>query len=172
MTTYPAHGIHLRQPHLKRRLVSGIVVAAALVGAGAWALADRYASNSRGISDAQAIAFIRTGEGLPGLNVMNGRQTAHSIALPAMERPYAIHMYRGGPYDRRVLNLYYAVGAAATHFQPSADRQATLAIGRSNLAVQIAAGANATHSEWVTQYGVTVREAAAALVRGMFAGPK
>jgi hypothetical protein len=169
VTTYPAHGIHLRQPHL-RRLVLGIVVAAALVGAGAWALVDRYASNSNRISDAQAITFFRTGEGLPGLSTMNGRQTVHSVALPASERPYAIRMYRGGPYDRNVLNLFYAVGAAATHFQPSADRQATLAIGRSNLATQIAAGANATHPEWITQYGVRVREAAAALVRGMFAG--
>jgi hypothetical protein len=169
VTTYPAHGAHLRQPHVNRRLVLGLLIVAALVGAGVWALVDRATTNSKGITDAQAITFIRTGKGLPGLSAMSGQQ-AHAIALPAMERPYAIRMYRSGPYDRRVLNLLYAAGAAATHFMPSADRQAFLTPGRSTLTTQVAAGANAADPEWITQYGVTVRDAAAALVRGMFAG--
>lgn len=170
MTTYPAHGLHLRQPHLDLRLVLGLVVVAAVVGVGAWALADHYASHSKGISEAQATTFIQTGAGLPGLNVMSGRPTVHSVAIPAMERPYMLRMYRSGPYRERVLDLLYAVGAASTHFEPSIDRQAVLVLGRATLTDLIATGASATHREWITQYGVTVREAAAALVRGMFAG--
>jgi hypothetical protein len=171
VTTYPAHGIHLRQPHRSRWLVLGVVVLAALVGAGVWAFVDHRSSNSKRITDTQAITFIRTGEGLPGLNAMHGG-TVHSIALPAMERPYAIGMYRNGPYGEKVLNLLYAAGAAATRFQPSADRQAMLAMGRSTLTSMLAEGANTTHPEWIEQYGVTVQEAAAALVRGMFAGAR
>lgn len=169
MTTHPAHGVHLRQPHLNRRRVIGLVVLVVLVGAGVWALVDHGSSSSKNVTDRQAVAFIRTGDGLPGLNAMHGG-TVHSIALPAMERPYAISTYRNGPYGQKVLNLLYAVGAAATRFQPSTDRQAMLAMGRSRLTSAFVEAANAAHPEWITQYGVTVHEAAAALVRGMFTG--
>jgi hypothetical protein len=134
-----------------------------------WALVDHGSSGGKSVTDTQAVTFIRTGNGLPGLNAMHGG-TVHSIALPAMERPYAITMYRNGPYREKVLNLLYAVGAAATRFQPGTDRQAMLAMGRSTLTSVFAEAANASHPEWITQYGVTVHEAAAALVGGMFAG--
>lgn len=42
MATYPTHGVHLRQRHPNRWLLVAIVVVAALVGAGAWALVDHY----------------------------------------------------------------------------------------------------------------------------------
>lgn len=46
MATYPSHGLHLRQRHPNRRLLLAVVVVAALVGAGAWALADHYAGGT------------------------------------------------------------------------------------------------------------------------------
>ena len=42
MATYPTHGVHLRQRHPNRWLLVAIVVVAALVGVGAWALVDQY----------------------------------------------------------------------------------------------------------------------------------
>jgi hypothetical protein len=42
MATYPTHGVHLRQRHPGRWLLVALVVVAALVGAGAWALVDHY----------------------------------------------------------------------------------------------------------------------------------
>lgn len=168
MTTYPAHGMHLRQPHLKRWLVLGLVAAAALVGVGALAFVDHSSSNGKDLTDAQAITFIRTDKGLPALNAMPKRGSV----LPAMERSYAIRMYRSGPYDRNVLNLYYAFGAAATHFMPSTDRREFLAIGRSRLISTFAGSANGAPPKWMTRYGVTMHDVAAATASGMFAGAK
>ena len=42
MATYPTHGLHLRRRHPNRWLLLAIVVVAALVGVGAWALVDHY----------------------------------------------------------------------------------------------------------------------------------
>ncbi len=42
MATYPTHGVHLRQRHPNGWLLVAIVVVAALVGVGAWALVDHY----------------------------------------------------------------------------------------------------------------------------------
>jgi len=54
MAIYPTHGVHLRQRHPNRWLVLAIVVVAALVGAGAWALVNRYAGGTTGATTGSA----------------------------------------------------------------------------------------------------------------------
>ena len=54
MATYPTHGVHLWQPHLNRWLMLAIVVVAALVGAGAWALVNHYTGGTTETTTAAA----------------------------------------------------------------------------------------------------------------------
>lgn len=46
MATYPTGGVHLRQWHRSRWLLVAMVVAAALAGAGAWALVDHHSGGT------------------------------------------------------------------------------------------------------------------------------
>ena len=167
MTTYPHHRIHAEgRPSNVLLLVAAVVLA--VVGVGAWLLVDHYTGGSKGISDAQAITFIQTGTGLPGLNMMNGNPNAHGSALPAAQRPYALRMYRTGPYDVRALNLFYALGATSMRYASSSLRQIVGAMGRAKLLAQVQA--SVTRPSWITQYGVSVADAANAVVRGMLVG--
>jgi hypothetical protein len=170
VTTYPSHRLHFGQPHPRLWLLAAVALAA-LIGVGAYLLVDHYTGTSaKGISDTQAVTFIQTGAGLPGMNVLNGNPNAHGSPLPANERPYAISIYRSGPYQVKALNLFYAVGATEGHFMTSDQQQAILGQGRLSLMTQGAA--KVTHPEWITQYGVTVRQALAAFVGGLLDGAK
>lgn len=71
-------------------------------------------------------------------------------------------------YAVRALNLFYAVGAAGTHFASRTERQAILGVGRARLTAMVAG--RVTRPQWITRYGVTVDEATTAAVRGMLAG--
>lgn len=99
---------------------------------------------------------------------MNGNPNLHGTAMPAKARPYALRMYRSGPYTVRALNLFYAVGAAGTHFASRTERQAILGVGRARLTAMVAG--RVTRPQWITRYGVTVDEATTAAVRGMLVG--
>ena len=145
-----------------------VAVLAAIIGVGTWLLVNHYTGSSRGITDSQATTFIQTGAGLPGLNVVSGNPNMHGAPLPIGERSYALRMYRCGPYQLKVLNLFYAVGATSTHFMSRAQRQAVLAVGQGKLIARTVA--SATHPDWITQYGITVRRASTAVVLGMIVG--
>ena len=167
MTTYPQHGIHAEGRH-SIVLLLAVAVVLAVVGVGAWLLVDHYTGGSKGISDAQAVTFIQTGTGLPGLNMMNGNPNAHGSPLPAAERPYALRMYRSGPYDVRALNLFYALGATSVRYASSSLRQNVGVMGRAKLIAQVEG--SVTQPSWITRYGVSVADAARAVVRGMLVG--
>ena len=179
MTTYSAHRLHLRRPHPSPWLALALAAVAALVGFGAWALVDHYSGGGKGMTDAQAVTFINTGQGLPGLNTNGG-------PMPAKDIPYALRLYRSGPYHDAALNLVYAVAATGSHFGSKTDQQATLTslatLGRARLIARAEASIEADKALFtakvslpvtaatVTRYGVTVRQTAAAFVGGLLYG--
>lgn len=170
MTTYPVHRAHLRLPHRGPWLVLAIVAVAALVGAGAWALVDHFSGGGSGMSNSQAVTFINTGQGLPGLNKNGG-------PLPASARPYALGVYRSAPYRARPLNLFYAVGATATHLAPAAADVSgatlmtrTIAAIEADTALFPSGTPRPITTTTLTRYGVTVGQVAEATVVGMLHG--
>lgn len=102
-----------------------------------------------------------------------GRLVQTGTPIPVAERPYALRMYGIGPYKKPVMNLFFALGATAVHFEKKKDRDGTTAaialLGRSGVADQIAASF-AKHPAKLAGCGVRPRDAADAMVRGMVAG--
>jgi len=167
VTTYPVSRVHLRLPHRGPRLVLGIVVLAAAVGAGTWALVDHFSGGGNGMSNSQAVAFINTGQGLPGVNRNGG-------PLPASARPYALEIYRQAPYRARPLNLFYALGATATHVAPAgADVSGAQLMNRMVATIEADTAlfpkgtARPITTATMTRYGVNVGQIAEATIAGM-----
>lgn len=102
-----------------------------------------------------------------------GKLTQTGTVIPIRQRPYASRMYGIGPYRKPVMNLFFALGATAVHFEAKKEREGTTAaialLGRGGVADQMAESF-AKHPAKLAGCGIRPRDAADAMVRGMVAG--
>ena len=124
------------------------------------------ATHTTGITDRQAIGFLNGKVKLPPLT------DKKTVPIPVKQRPYAVRIYKTRPYKKPALNLFFAIGAVASHFATAKEQQSYIAaaglLGRDVFVDRVAA--DIKNPARMRPYGVTVHQYAVAVVRGIMLG--
>lgn len=147
---------------MRLRLATACVVIGTI---GAVGLAtSAHAANHR-FTKALALKIISTGKGArPGTDLAED-------PLPAKERPFALKLFRTGPYSSAAANFFYAFEATLVHYASTAQkRQLRKELNRLGQRGLIQRGIAKFTPADARFYDISAQRAAKAEVRGIITG--